>query len=92
MICLPATEFSLPLLLPCKPISIVADILPEVEVKEPEVEEPSATRAGSFGTTQPAASVSQSISKTDRLSILRDFVGHMGVEVQFAKTEDEIRD
>lgn len=40
----PATEFLLPLLIPSKPVSIVADIALVVKVKELKVEEPPARR------------------------------------------------
>lgn len=33
----------------------------------------------------------QSISTTDHLSIIRDFVKRVGIDGQFADTEDEIR-
>lgn len=78
---LPATEFLLPLLLPTEAVSIAADTLPEEEVEEPEFEEASAKRARWSCTTRPVASVSQSICITDGLSIIRDFVEHVGVDV-----------
>lgn len=87
---LPATEFAIQLLLPWKPVSIVVDTLPEVGVEEPDVEEPSEIKALSSSTTHPAESVSQLSSNTDRLWIIRGFVGCMAVDGQFAVTEDEI--
>lgn len=35
--------------------------------------------------------MSQPNITTDRLSIIRDLVGRVGIDVQFAETEDEIR-
>lgn len=40
---------------------------------------------------QPVAFVSQSITNIDRFSIVRDFIGLVGVEVEFAETEEAIR-
>lgn len=93
---LTAAQFSLLLLLPWKLGSIVAHILPEAKVEEPEVEEPevqelAGKRTRSTSTSHPVASVSLSISITDWLSLIRDFVGRMGVKVEFAETEAEIR-
>lgn len=84
---LPATDFSLPLLLPSKSVFFVTDTLSKVEVEKPEVEEPSAKQARSSGTTHPNATVTRSIFSPDRLSVLRNFVGHMGVDVEFLETE-----
>lgn len=86
-----ATEFSLLLLLPPRPLSIVADTRPEVEVEELEEGELSAKRARLSSTTKPVALVSQSISTFDRLSNRRDFVRRVRVEVEFLKTEEKIR-
>lgn len=87
---LPAKKLSLPLSLQYRPIPLVVDALPEVEVEEPEVKEPSTNCARSTSITHLVASIFRSISITDRLSTIRDFVGRMGVDVQFTKIKDEI--
>lgn len=87
----PTTEFSLPFLLPSKPVSIVAETFPEVGAAELEVEKPSVKRARSSGTTHSVASVLQSVSDTDCLSMIRDIVGRTGVDFDSAETEYEIR-
>lgn len=91
VICLPGTKFSFPQLLPPKPVSVVTDTLLEVEAEDSEAEKPSAKRAWSSSTTRPIASVSQSIYNTDRLSIIRDYLGCICVDVQFEEAKDEIR-
>lgn len=62
---LSAFAFFLPLLLLSKTFSVEADTLPEVEIEEHGVEEPSARRARSSSTSHSLASVSQSIYSTD---------------------------
>lgn len=88
---LPATDFVFPLLSLCKPVFFVADTLFEEKMKEPEVDELSAKWARSSSTTHLIASVPQSISHKDSLSIISVFVRRMGIDVQFTKTEDEIQ-
>lgn len=68
MICIPPIDFPFPLLLSAKSVSLVAETLPDVEVKKPEVEKPFEKQARSFSTTHPVASVSQALSNTYRLS------------------------
>lgn len=86
-----ATEFSLPILQPSRLVFIVSDSWPEVEVKEPEVEEPSRKRAWSSRTTQLVSLLLQSISDRDRLLIKHDFVGCVGVNVEFSDTQEKSR-
>lgn len=87
---LPTIEFFLPLLLPSKAVSLVAGTFPEVEIEEPEVEEPFAKGARSSHTTHSIASITQSTSSADHLSIIRDIVGRVGVNFEFAETGDKI--
>lgn len=55
MIRLFKTKFLLPLLLSSKPVSIVTDTQQEVDVKEPEMDDPSAKLARLSYTTHPVA-------------------------------------
>lgn len=89
--CLPAVEFSLPLLVFSRPVSLHESPVPEVEVEEPEVDELFVKRALSSGTACPVAFVSQSISNTDLLSIIREFVERLRVKIQCAEKEEGIR-
>lgn len=88
---LSATEFCLPLLLPPKPVSIVADTLPEQEIGNPDIEQPFAKQARLFSTTPPVVSVWPPTFIMDQLSIIRDFVGCMDNDVEFPETEKEVR-
>lgn len=90
VICSPAAEPLLPLLLTNKPTSLVVDASAEVKVEEPHVDEPFAKRVCSSSSMHPISSMSQSISTTDRLSIIRDFEQRTGIDEQLAETEDEI--
>lgn len=87
MIHLPAKEFSLPLLQPANPVSIVAGILTEVEVGNPEVVQHSVNRARSSSTVHTVSSFSQSILNIDHLSIIRDFL-----VVQVSATNSQTRE
>lgn len=91
MIRLATINFSLQLLLPSKFVSLVAGILPEVEVEEPKIEEPFAKRARSCSTAHPVALVSYSTLSTDRLLVISNYVGHMVVAIQLAGTEEKVR-
>lgn len=61
-----------------------------MEVKDPQVEDPSAKGARSSSASHPVASVSQSIANLDQLSTIPDFVRRVGVDVESAETKEEI--
>lgn len=84
-ICLPSAKIFLSLYVFSRPVPWVEDFTSEVEIEELDHEKFSVKRAWSFSATCPAASVSRSISATDCLSIIREFVGRVGVEEQFAE-------
>lgn len=56
MIRLPGTEISLPLLFSSKRVFNVADTLPDVEIEEHKIEEPSTKPASKSSTTHLVAS------------------------------------
>lgn len=91
VICLPAAEFSLLFFLPYKTVSLVLVPMPKEEVEDLVVEESSMKRARSFTAMCLVASISQSISTTDRLLIILKLLRHVGTDLQFAQTEHEIR-
>lgn len=84
-ICLSATEFTLLFFLPLKPVPVVADTLLIVAFEEPEVDELSAKWARMSSTAHSVASVSRSACNTGLLSIIRSFVGRVGVDVEFCR-------
>lgn len=75
-----AARISLLLLLPSRPISLVEDPVPDVEIKKSEVREPSVKRR-SLSTTSLAASALRSILAREHLSITRTFVERVGADV-----------
>lgn len=90
VICLPAAKCSFLLLLTHNITSLVVDASLEMEVEDPDLDKASTKRVHSRSIKHDLSSLTQSISKTNLLSIICDFVERVGIDFQLAETEEKI--